>query len=1081
MPTEVIKIKLDNIDGQAEEIIGFLKSTNTGDVIYYNGFLGLGASAVLKEVVTRLRSSSSGAAAELARGLDKIIHIDSSLWANKRALQKAIAEELELPQQVLAIFEKCDEEDDFDGVELSTRGVIRQVGEMIYSELYTRRFLVVFHNGSGTYIDPWECGVPVAGFLSNGVLWTSRGRFRLIGKEEEFHDDDDDTDKLAGFSSVAIYASEQDDIEEDALYDDIRSLLHEEAEEVAKYTNVPEPDMSPKVVMECILYVALTLRDNENSMDWGTHASNYWVCDGIIQASIDSSRSAWEVGDALRKNMNLDWKKEWVEVICDVLDGEQRRPSDRWILAPHQYQQDMEEEEDHHDNAVTVQVPPQATSFFSTAPGQSIGTFKHSGKSSLRVIHLSKCTFSFSSPPFLNCSSLRFLLLDHCKDEDAAKAANDSGEEEHHQRHNNQEHGACFRKLWVLELSFTDWYWLLSEEALDLMAELRELNVKGVKNWRISHLCHNSGVKSNNCKLCNLVTLRVTSEPVDIDSSDNTNQLLPLEAFPDLSRSRILKTLVLDGCVELEELGLNVLPPSLESFSFTSKVNTKIKSISFQGCTRLERLFLNGLFRNLVDLDMSGTTVKSLDLSAIPSLRRLFLLGCEKLRTILWPPKGKEPILEVLHIDTTQAALARKGKSTTEPRDDRSAGPSSALVQGCNQTPIDLEVCIVLRDARLLRSLLNVNLGRRFYDVKISSATATNNSVAICGRKGIGQGTNSSTGRGGQQVRAVRQQKQAGNLYADGSIATLKDSQLEFLGMWPCPPNPSKAFWTHCYIGIPDETWTEWPHGTTSVEQGTRAITLPNFVPDKAAALHLHDSLSIICIPGPAPSTGVLRWNSIQWCRLERCPNLEGTVFTPPTHGEINIFWNLQTFWVSQLPKALHIWDWSASSFRPGYGSFDALVFIHLDRCPRLRHVLPLHASNVHGCRSLETLEIVSCGNLREVFPLDSDSKQQQEPREFPSLKRIHLHELPKLQRICGRRMSAPNLETIKIRGCWSLRRLPAVGRRGNKPPPEVDCEKEWWNNLEWDGERANHHPSHYKTSHSKYYKKTLLRASALR
>jgi hypothetical protein len=142
----------------------------------------------------------------------------------------------------------------------------------------------------------------------------------------------------------------------------------------------------------------------------------------------------------------------------------------------------------------------------------------------------------------------------------------------------------------------------------------------------------------------------------------------------------------------------------------------------------------------------------------------------------------------------------------------------------------------------------------------------------------------------------------------------------------------------------------------------------------------------------------------------------------------------------------------------------------------------------------LETLEIVCCGDLREVFPSDSKSQQQEEPRKFPRLKRIHLYELPKLQRICGRRMLAPNLETVKIRACWSLKRLPAVRdeaelskKESSKdiitplPTVELDCEKEWWDNLEWDGEEAGHHPSHYKPTYSAYYKKNLLRASVLR
>ncbi|KAL6880300.1 hypothetical protein ACP4OV_011865 [Aristida adscensionis] len=73
-------------------------------------------------------------------------------------------------------------------------------------------------------------------------------------------------------------------------------------------------------------------------------------------------------------------------------------------------------------------------------------------------------------------------------------------------------------------------------------------------------------------------------------------------------------------------------------------------------------------------------------------------------------------------------------------------------------------------------------------------------------------------------------------------------------------------------------------------------------------------------------------------------------------------------------------------------------------------------------------------------------------------------------------------LETVKIRGCWSLTRLPAVGGRSSKDKVICDCEKEWWDRLQWDGVRTNHQPSLYNPTHSQYYKKTtLLRGSLLR
>jgi hypothetical protein len=156
---------------------------------------------------------------------------------------------------------------------------------------------------------------------------------------------------------------------------------------------------------------------------------------------------------------------------------------------------------------------------------------------------------------------------------------------------------------------------------------------------------------------------------------------------------------------------------------------------------------------------------------------------------------------------------------------------------------------------------------------------------------------------------------------------------------------------------------------------------------------------------------------------------------------------------------------------------------LHLDHCPRLVHVLPFSRGNIlASCalHTLEILEIVYCSDLKEVFPLDLELHAQDDMViKFPSLRCIHLHELPTLQRICGRRMYAPNLEIIKIRGCWSLKRLPAV--ESNTKPPKVDCEKEWWDNLEWDGLEEHHHPSLYESSHSLYYKTQLPRASLLR
>jgi hypothetical protein len=119
---------------------------------------------------------------------------------------------------------------------------------------------------------------------------------------------------------------------------------------------------------------------------------------------------------------------------------------------------------------------------------------------------------------------------------------------------------------------------------------------------------------------------------------------------------------------------------------------------------------------------------------------------------------------------------------------------------------------------------------------------------------------------------------------------------------------------------------------------------------------------------------------------------------------------------------------------------------LHLDFCPRLIYVLPMlitrqtggyHTWIYIGLNNLQTLDIVWCGALREVFSLYHgylDLYSHEREVKLPSLKHVHLHELPMLQGICGqRRIYTPSLETIEIRGCWSLRRLPFVWFRRKK------------------------------------------------
>ncbi|KAI4985824.1 hypothetical protein ZWY2020_018454 [Hordeum vulgare] len=452
-------------------------------------------------------------------------------------------------------------------------------------------------------------------------------------------------------------------------------------------------------------------------------------------------------------------------------------------------------------------------------------------------------------------------------------------------------------------------------------------------------------------------------------------------------------------------------------------------------------------FDKLSVIKLSG--VKTLDLGEVRAStlpKRFILVGCEKLRAILWP-QGAEKWYGVLFIDQTSALASSNGWE--EPHADRS-------LQQQKEKEFEFGSRISLMDTRLLRSLSAVRSCLENSSVHIDIYTAA------------------TVGRSSDNL--LQAQPHTGITMDSMYIDVLKDGPVTAMMMWDCPEIlPGQPLQT-CIMKV-----MLHGHGSKISEDAatssTSALSLPEFIFQVVRSLHMYDNSSTTTILAPPKDPA---WTNLRWCRVERCPALR-TVFNVPQDSDRSSFSLLETFWASQLLSACYIWTIAS------VGSFSCLTLLHLDRCPRLIHVLPLSTTPAsytsrmsHYLFSLETLEIVDCGDLREVFPLSPVVHVVGTPILFPKLRRIHLHWLPSLQRICGRRVFAPKIETIKIRGCWSLRRLPGLGHNTAKPP-EVDCEKDWWDNLEWDGVKENHHPSLYEPSHSLYYKAKVPRHTVLR
>ena len=140
----------------------------------------------------------------------------------------------------------------------------------------------------------------------------------------------------------------------------------------------------------------------------------------------------------------------------------------------------------------------------------------------------------------------------------------------------------------------------------------------------------------------------------------------------------------------------------------------------------MKSMFLIGQFGSLVELDMSGTPIETLDLSVIQAqnLKQIFLLGCEKLHAILWPhDENKKIKLEVLRIDTTHITWAREDASKKEDStsgDFTSIESQSIAMHGNNKSLAYSDSYISLRDPRLFQSLLRIKLFK-FLHVEISS------------------------------------------------------------------------------------------------------------------------------------------------------------------------------------------------------------------------------------------------------------------------------------------------------------------------------------------------------------------------
>ncbi|XP_062227387.1 uncharacterized protein LOC133925489 [Phragmites australis] len=976
-------------------------------------------------------------------------------------MQRKIAEELKLDPATMAIFDILDEEDDFNGVDHGSRDIITSVAEAIDQTLRDNKYMIIFLNGSDDEIDVNTFGIPLPNYRSNIMIWTFKRRFLTI------HGSPDEIANKLRYNHLFLTCHNITGLSSS----EFSALLREEATIIVA-RNPCLLDIDLTIVIDCCLY-ELFLHcgfHRATGFDWAGHASNFWACDGIIKG--DRTK---EISNALRQEISWECDASMLEGVFEKFMKDQKAPfwvvkdeityenrSFRWIFVTSKNLKVQENMQTIFERTSSLFVAFERSNNPQELPN---GLFNYCN--SICVLILSCSVFYFASPPFLRCHGLRFLGLNHCTNgytsagEDCTK-------------------WASLRNLWVLDIRYTDWNEILTEEKIDLMANLRELNIEGVRCWQ-----YTSRLQGRLPYLQRLRIIKSTHEAeTSIDSSnsfmDKTKlEILDLSGNRDmnnlpasLSMASSLQVLILDGCDGLENVVLpSGFPSSLKSFSFDgygsashwksivdlppdssrpkrpSDANKRgiveTLKISLQGCTQLENLFLREL-PNLVELDLSGSAIKVLDFDImvvdVLNLKRLFLLGCEHLRAIRWCSDDDSFIpqkLELLCIDTR---------------------PGRAL--GCTRPSLGqhksfrLQVHVILADARLARCLADlicvypkaVDYQDIYFDIHITTSTVHGAVVQpkATSKKKI--------------IPSDQQHHVLSSRYGD-LFTKIGDAPMQ---AFPQPPTQHSD--RHIEIG----------DGGLSIESElAAAISCPSkknlayMMTVYAESLHVHDISTSVSMPvGPC----------LRWCRVERYPNLD-TVFATGTYG----FSALETIWASDLLMARCIFD--KYKTRHWDYIFYSLQHLHLRSCPRLQFVLPVF--EIDSFPNLKTLHVIHCGDLRHVFVLHEMPPEERDLIDpFPKLATIHLHDLPNLRQICEVKMLAPALETIRMRGCFGLRRLPAVAaREPGAKRPTVEMEKDVWDALEWDGLAADHHPDRFEAPvhYSRYYKRRLLRGTVLR
>ncbi|RWR88007.1 putative disease resistance protein isoform X1 [Cinnamomum micranthum f. kanehirae] len=197
--------------------------------------------------------------------------------------------------------------------------------------------------------------------------------------------------------------------------------------------------------------------------------------------------------------------------------------------------------------------------------------------------------------------------------------------------------------------------------------------------------------------------------------------------------------------------------------------------------------------------------------------------------------------------------------------------------------------------------------------------------------------------------------------------------------------------------------------------------------------------------------TRLLHKSELYCCKIDRCKNMEYLmVEEEPLLAEI------KELEISDIPELLVL-----CKGIPSPDALKSLESLIVFRCNKLKYLLP--ARLLQQLRCLKSISVSSCKQMKEIVGEEEEMGITREDDNnamliLSQLQSLVIRNLQQLKGICSGVLICNALETIDIKFCPELKKLPFSVDNLPCALKEIGGEKGWWDDLKWDHPQIKAH-----------------------